>query len=311
MWIPISNNRSTAHMWAGGISPYRPKTWCSYLRAVRGFWNSHGWLSDAYPYLYGMDEPGPRLFPVVARQASALHACWPDSKLVITGKPRPDNYRLWNGGSDDVDVWAVLESRYYGEYTNPSPYKQGQRRAKMFLRYINKARAHGKEIWAYTYQSRAHNAPGLAAVEQASAPRMFTAWAALEGITGILRGQAMTHYDPRVNPFHTNNKGGGDFVLIYPGRYRPIPSARLELLREGIEDWEILNIVRHKHGSRAVVKLLSQLFSTTARGAKLACVTGCPIKNRWGYSWPLFSHDWTTARKLARMRAAALAAAAN
>ena len=101
---------------------------------------------------------------------------------------------------------------------------------------------------------------------------MFTAWAALEGVTGLLRGQAMTNYDPNANPFVSNNKGNGDYVLIYPGRNEPIPSARLEELREGIEDWEILNVVRQKHGSKAVVKLLSRLFSTTATGAKLACV---------------------------------------
>ena len=179
------------------------------------------------------------------------------------------------------------------------------------LKRINAARKRGKQIWTYTYESRAHRTPGLAAVEQASAPRMFTAWAALEGITGLLRGQAMTNYDPHSNPFDTNNKADGDMVLIYPGRNAPIPSARLEELREGIEDWEILNVVRQKDGARAVVKLLSHLFSTTASGAKLACVTGCPIKVNLPYSWPLFSHDGTTATKIAQMRANALAAASS
>jgi hypothetical protein len=121
----------------------------------------------------------------------------------------------------------------------------------------------------------------------------------------------MTNYDPTSNPFVTNNKANGDFVLIYPGRDGPIPSARLELLREGIEDWEILNLVRQQHGSRAVVKLLSHLFSTTATGAKLACSDGCQLKSSTLYSWPLFSHDGTTATKIAQMRAKALAAAAN
>ena len=37
------------------------------------------------------------------------------------------------------------------------------------------------------------------------------------------------------------------------------------MLREGIEDWEILNVVRHKHGAAAVRRLLSGLFSTTAK----------------------------------------------
>ena len=308
MAIPMSNNRATPHKWTAGVSPYAPSTWCPYLKAVKGFWKSHGWLPGAYPYLYAMDEPGGKLYPIIRRQAKAAHRCWPGSHVVVTTRPQPDDRYLWNGGKDDIDVFAVLESRYYGEYTNPRPYEQGQRRATMFLRYINAARRQGKQIWTYTYESPAHTTPGLAAVEPASSPRMFTAWAALEGITGLLRGNSMTNYDPRSNPFDTNNKGG-DYVLIYPGRNAPIASARLEELREGIEDWEILNIVRQKHGSKAVVKLLSRLFSTTATGAKLACFIGCPIKNSLPYSWPLFSHDATTATKIARMRAKALAAA--
>jgi glycosyl hydrolase family 123 len=309
MWIPVTTQHAVKPL--AGISALSPSTWCPYLTAVKGFWENHDWLSGAYPYLYGMDEPGPRLDKVIRKQARAVHSCWPGSSLVVTTKPGADNRYLWDGGNDDVDVFAVLESRYYGEYTNPRPYREGERRATMFFRNINAARKRGKQIWTYTYESRAHQTPGLAAIEPASNSRMFVEWAALENVTGLLRGNGMTNYDPSSDPFDTNNKGDGDYVLIYPGRDAPIPSARLEELREGIEDWEVLNIVRQERGSREVVKLLSRLFSTTATGAKLACVVGCPIKNSLPYSWPLYSHDATTARKIAQLRAKALAAAIN
>jgi len=305
MWIPVSNNRSTPHEWTAGISPFAPSTWCGYLKSVKSFWASHGWLPGAYPYLYGMDEPGPKLYPIVRRQARVLHRCWPGSHLLITTRPQASDRYLWNGGSDDIDAFGILESRYYGYYATP---KQPGRPTS-FLRYINAARKHGKQIWTYTYQSPTHSTPGFAATEPVTDPRMFAEWAALEGINGLLRGQAMTNYDFHSNSLDVNNKAGGDFILIYPGRSAPIASARLEELREGIEDWEILNIVRQKHGSRAVVKLLSQLFTTTTRGAKLACLVGCQIKNSQLYAWPLFSHDATTATKLAQMRAKALVAA--
>jgi hypothetical protein len=301
MWIPIANQRATPHERPGQISPFEPETWCTYLRKVKGFWKKHGWLPGAYPYLYGMDEPGRTLYRVVRQQAEAVHSCWPGSHLVVTTRPQAANRFLWNGGSDDIDDFAVLESRFYGALHRPTK----------FLRGINAARKRGKQIWTYTYDSPAHTTPGLAASEPASDPRMYTAWAALEGVTGILRGNSMSYYDPTANPFDSINKSNGDFVLIYPGRNGPIPSARLEVLREGIEDWEILNLVRQQHGSKAVVNLLSHLFSTTATGAKLACITGCPLHSSTLYSWPLFSHDATTATKIAQMRAKALAAAAN
>ena len=83
------------------------------------------------------------------------------------------------------------------------------------------------------------------------------------------------------------------------------------MLREGIEDWEILNVVRHKHGAAAVRKLLSGLFSTTAKGAKLGCTIGCPIKTSTPYSWPTYSHNAGTPGTVASMRAAALRAASS
>ena len=309
MWIPISNNRTAAHNWVAGVSPYEPSTWCPYLKAVKGFWENHGWLPGAHPYLYGMDEPGANLFPIVGRQAAAVHACWPGSELVTTGKPGSANRSLWDGGSDDVDVWAVLESRYYGEYTTPVQQLRGENRGTMFLRDINAARRRGKQIWTYTYEAKSHRTPGFAATEPVADPRMFVEWAALEGITGLLRGQGMTSYTLSTNPLVQNDRADGDYVLVYPGRNGPIASARLEELREGIEDWEILNAVRQKHGSRAVVQLLSGLFSTTSTGAKLACTTGCAIKNSLPYSWPLWSRGAGTAAKIAHMRVNALAAA--
>ncbi len=83
------------------------------------------------------------------------------------------------------------------------------------------------------------------------------------------------------------------------------------MLREGIEDWEILNVVRHKHGAAAVRKLLSGLFSSTAKGAKLGCTIGCQIKTSTPYSWPVWSHNASTPRTVAKMRAAALHAASS
>ena len=58
MWIPISSNRWSPSTYVGGQSPFKPQTWCSYLRSVHGFWQkprlarartrtSGGWTSPA------------------------------------------------------------------------------------------------------------------------------------------------------------------------------------------------------------------------------------------------------------------------
>jgi hypothetical protein len=309
MWIPISNNRWSPSTYVGGRSPYKPQTWCSYLKSVHGFWEKHAW-AGAYPYLYGMDEPGAAQFKTVAKQAKVTHSCFPGSHVLVTGKPTAQNHFLWNGGKDDVDAWVVLASRYYGEYTNPSLSRRGISHARQELALINSARRHHKQIWTYTYDASSHTTPGFTATEPASDARVFVDWAAFEGISGLLYGQGTTTY-AKGNPLVSNDKANGSYVLLYPGKNGPIASARLEVLREGIEDWEILNVVRHKHGAAAVRKLLSGLFSSTAKGAKLGCTIGCPLKTSTPYSWPTYSHNAGTPGTVASMRAAALRAASS
>jgi len=307
MWIPVSNNRWSPTTYVGGRSPFNPQSWCSYLRSVHGFWQAHGWLSS-FPFRWGMDEPGLTRFRVVAKQAKVTHSCFPGGHVMVTGMPTAKDRFLWNGGKDDVDAWVVLASRYYGKYTSPSLSRRGISHARQELSLINAARRHHKQIWTYTYDAASHSTPGFTAAEPASDPRVFVDWAAFEGITGLLYGQGMTTY-AKANPLASNDKGKGSFVLIYPGKNGPIASARLEVLREGIEDWEILNVVRHKHGASAVRRLLTGLFSSTAKGAKLGCTIGCPIKTTTPYSWPTWSHNAGTPRTVAQMRAAALQAA--
>jgi hypothetical protein len=307
MWIPISSNRWAPSTYVGGRSPFKPQTWCSYLKSVHGFWQTHNWLST-YQYLWGMDEPGLTRFKVVQKQAAVTHKCWAGSHVIVTGRPTAENRFLWNGGSDDVDVWVVLASRYYGEYTNPSQSRKGVSNATAFLKLINAARRKGTQIWTYTYGASSHSTPGLTTNEPLAAPRLLVDWAALEGITGLLYGQGTTSYG-KGNPLDSNDKEFGSFVLIYPGKDGPIPSARLEVLREGIEDWEILNVARKKHGSAAVTRLLAGLFSTAGAGAKLGCTVGCQMKTPTPYSWPTWSQDSSTPGKVAQMRVAALQAA--
>jgi hypothetical protein len=307
MWIPISNNRWSPSTYVGGRSPYKPQGWCSYLRSVHGFWQTHGWLGS-YPYLYGMDEPGASRFRTVQRQAKVTHACFPGGHVLVTGKPTARNRFLWNGGKDDVDTWVVLASRYYGEYTNPSLSRRGISHATQELRLVKAARRHHKQIWTYTYAASSHSTPGFTATEPASDPRVFADWAAFEGITGLLYGQGTTTYS-KGNPLVSNDRAKGSYVLLYPGKNGPIASARLEVLREGIEDWEILNVVRHKRGAAAARRLLSGLFSSTAKGAKLGCTIGCALKTSTPYAWPRYSHDAGTPHTVAQMRAAALQAA--
>jgi glycosyl hydrolase family 123 len=306
MRVPISSQRTTQRNWIAGISPFQPQTWCNYLGAVRSFWEQHDWLNDRVPYLYTLDEPGLEGQRLVARQAAAGHSCFAGSKVLLTGNPTPANRFLWdNRGGDDVDIWVVLSRRFYGQFTNP---KAKVNRARRNLASVDGARKAGKMLWSYTY-SGVPGAPGYTAAEPLSNPRMLQLWNALEGIQGTLYGQGTTSYT-KANPLESvaNN---GEFVLLYPGPTGPIASARLEQIRDGIEDWDVVDLVRRGRGAAAVRTILAGagLFSATPQGVKLACHLGCELPAPTKYAWPQWSHDASTAEKIeeAHLRALRLA----
>jgi hypothetical protein len=169
-------------------------------------------------------------------------------------------------------------------------------------------RQRGKSTWSYTYSGVA-GTPGFRADEPLSNPRMYLLWNALEGTDGVLYGQGTTNYTAG-NPL-TGVARGGEFVLFYPGKLAPLPSARLEQIRDGLEDAAIFNVVRRKRGAEAVRSVLggAGLFSANAEGVHLACNLGCDLKGPLPYSWPVWSHDRTTARKIEAAKLRALSSA--
>jgi Glycoside hydrolase 123, catalytic domain len=304
--IPISSNRTAAHNYIAQLSPFEPENWCDYLGNVRAFWAENRALRpDALAYLYGYDEPGPAGQRVVARQARVLHRCFAGGSQLMTGNPSMGNRYLWDGrGGDDLDIWTVLSRRYYGTWTGPADLRRGKNQARDYLELIDRVRAKGRMVWAYTYTGTP-GTPGFAATEPLTNPRMFMLWTALEGIQGVLYAQGMTKYTA-ANPFES--VGSGENVLLYPGPFGPMPSARLEQIRDGIEDWAIFNMVRQRRGADQVRTILGNngLFSASRARVRLACHLGCEAKSGTKFAWPLWSHDGSTPRRIEAARLAAL-----
>jgi hypothetical protein len=306
MRVPLSSNRTAPANRIAGLSPAEPERWCEYLHAVRDFWSQHGWLPRSVPYLYAWDEPDLAGQRVVARQSKVLHECWPGAKSLMTGNPTAENAFLADGkGGDDLDIWAVLTRRFYGRFTSPSAPRNRERELAATIGRVRKSAS----VWSYTYSGVA-GTPGLGANEPVSNARVLVLWNALEGLDGLLYGQGTTTYDGSGNPLDSLSHNG-EFVLLYPGRQAPIPSIRLEQLRDGIEDWAVFDAVRRRSGPGTVRAILGSagIFSANRSGTKLACHLGCALRSSTKYSWPRWSHDDTTAGRIEKARLAALHAA--
>jgi hypothetical protein len=307
MRIPISSNRTSERNYIAGLSPWKPESWCDYLGRVRSFWVRHQALrAESVPYVFGYDEPGVEGQRLVARQAAVVHRCFTGGSQLMTGNPSPANAFLWDGKrGDDLDIWAVLSRRYYGSFTGAGVLRRtGKNRARDYLSSINRVRARGRMVWSYTYTGTA-GTPGFAATEPLSNPRLLMLWNALEGISGLLYTQGATSYS-KANPFETI--GTGESVLIYPGAFGPVPSARLEQIRDGIEDWAILNMVRVRRGADDVRAILggAGLFSATRAVVRLACTINCELRSTTKFSWPLWSRDASTAQRIEKAKLVAL-----
>jgi hypothetical protein len=306
MRIPISSNRTSERNYIAGLTPYQPEKWCDYLRHVRAFWGQHrAFRPDSVSYVFGVDEPGLAGQRLVARQAAIVHRCFSAGMQLMTGNPSRANAFLWDGkNGDDLDVWTVLSRRYYGKWTAPAHERAGRNRSHDYLELIDEVRARGRMVWSYTYTGTA-GTPGFAASEPLSNPRMLMLWNALEGIEGVLYGQGTTSYT-KANPF--DSIGTGEFVLLYPGPFGPLPSARLEQIRDGIEDWAIFNMVRMRRGADDVRSILGRtgLFSATQAHVRLACTLNCELRSETKFAWPRWSHDASTPRRIEAAKRAAL-----
>ena len=190
----------------------------------------------------------------VATQAAAAHSCWPGSKMLVTGNPSTvEPLPLGQQDGDDVDIWAVLSRRYYGQYDEP----------RDRLATIEQAGAPARVIWSSTYSGAAGHSRlqrARAAVRPADVPALERArgdpgHALRAGHHLVLPGRSVQQ--PAVS--------GGEYVLVYPGEQRPIASARLEQIRDGIEDWGMFDIVRRKRGADGRAHGSSAMPASSAR----------------------------------------------
>ena len=314
LWIPLSTNRATPGSYIAGLSPNEPEKWCGYLQTIRQYWESHGWLqTGAIPYAYPYDEPGDTHTSLLARQATTLHRCFPGARMLTTATPGSSTKRLWDGkGTDDVDIWAAVDWRYYGVYTSPGKEKFGNR-AHRYIKDIDVARKNGKKIFAYTY----NGVPRLPVLQRHRAALEPADVRPLDGARGDRR-------DPlRPGPDHVRRARRPAFRRRTTGGASRCSSTRATVRRSRALAWSRSARASRTgrsstssaaaSGRRRSRQILGAhgLFSADAKGVKLACVVGCDLKGTPPQAWPAWSHDWSTAGRVEAARLDALKLASS
>jgi hypothetical protein len=127
-----------------------------------------------------------------------------------------------------IDIWC------------PSIYMLAEKTAVMDV-----VRKNGKKLWSYNcgYGYSRPGGPNLKNMNLIGDYRVAAPFAFRHGATGI--------------GFWCYNLGGDpwgridmEYMLVYPGRSKPVTSRRWEAVREGIEDYRILAALRNSLGEK-------------------------------------------------------------
>jgi hypothetical protein len=227
------------------------------LRAWRAHFAARGWLDRLW--LYTLDEPGPGQLTELARRARLARAA--GLRVFATTAPRPELSGLVDAYVVNLTLLPGIESAPQGvRFSYASCLSHGcaerpaggARRAEMDREFRG---------W-----------PGYEIDRPATAARAVAWLAWRRGLAGELYYdmlQAWTR-DPwtDVRAF----AGNGDGTLLYPGRPEalggthpfPVTSVRLEVIRDGLEDLELLRLAEAA-GLRPLAEALAGRLVPSAR----------------------------------------------
>ena len=240
-------------------------------------WKKRGFSDNVY--IYGIDEAvGEEMYNLLKDIYAEVKKSLPNAKIMQTGLcNQPEMVGL-------IDIWCPKNEIAW------EPFFQERRKA-------------GDILWMYVCCSPVPPYPNLLVDEPAIDHRVLFWQTKQIGATGFLYWSTLWHAGIEAKPYtdtpafpdavwdhsvtktytdpwvHTN----GDGLLVYPGNdLQPLPSIRLEVIRDGIEDYEYMVILEkltaqvialpqyQANGARSLVKRAKELSEVPAYISKNA-----------------------------------------
>jgi len=234
------------------FSPVYNKMVKSYLKAVESYFRKNGWLNKLV-FNSPVDEPNTKKdYEETRKYAELVHEAVPGVHFLATESPVPDNPE-WGTLRGYVDDFCV-----HGNSLNDPEVKKA----------LKEEQAKGGEATWYISCDQAYPQPNYFIDAPVLDPVMVPWITARYKMNGILYWAANFWNqtpDPWLDPvtFISGFACSGGYVLngegslIYPGNHTkrytgqpdvngPVSSIRFEMLREGIEDYEYLWMLKEK-----------------------------------------------------------------
>lgn len=225
-------NTSRNGTWSGASSSYNTK-WFEYITSMQNYLNSNNLLDKAYYYF--ANEPQDQAdYDAIAWYSQELKKAAPNLKLMISEEPKPEIYNHSTYTGAKVDIWLPVLHHY-----DPS---------ESWSRESN----HNEESWIYFLHGTRPPYFNPITLDHQGVESKFTGW-----FLWKYRLKGIAYYacndwskNPWTNPM-TYEQNGNTYLMYPPSEnntnisygsnnHRFVPSIRLELIRDGFEDYEYL-----------------------------------------------------------------------
>ena len=261
----FADMRVTARDWAGSDADL-----VALFRAWRHHFEQRGW-SDRL-WLYTLDEPKPEDVPELGRRARVAHAA--GVRVFVTSVPLPALEGLVDAFAPNVFFFDGRDAQALSAIRTTSPAPSSGRPfwyASCMSHGCDEMPAAGA---ARREMSRAFSGlPGYEIDRPGAAARAMGWLAFRERVAGELYYDMLQAWQG--NPWKDVRAfaGNGDGTLLYPGfpdrlggRHPfPVESIRLKLVRDGIEDWEMLSLAE-RSGLAQLADRLAARVAPSIRG---------------------------------------------
>lgn len=210
---------------------------------------------DLFKFVYSADEIDgyTNLYEPMKEWARAIHQAGVDNLVVMA--PVPELYDDGSGtGRSAVDIWVVL----------PKMYEQSADNITQVLRK-------GDQVWSYNSLVQDNYSPkwqiDFAPINFRIQPGFLSQSL---GLTGLLYWQVdrwttdpWNDVNTFFDQFDNNRPYPGDGMLVYPGTpvgvRGVVPSMRLKWLREGVEDYEYVAILKQLGQGEQALKMIQSV----------------------------------------------------
>ncbi len=220
-WDEVSESQKEIYL--DVEDPHYAPTWEAFLTSFKKHLMEQGWYDETY---LGFDEKPEEVLKTVM---SVIKNSAPEflERIVVAGHTEASNYA--NNLSISYMFFPDQPLEGKGKIPVDSTLRQRQDRGKLTTFYLCAEPAHPNTL---TFSP---------AIESQLIP-----WLALKhGTDGYLRWAYNNWtFDPFNVPVFLHTQG--DDYYVYPGENGPVSSIRWELLKEGIEDYELFLIIKDK-----------------------------------------------------------------